>query len=156
MPTSKCLTWISWASSGKSFQRSSYTGTAHSLKLTLKRKRKKIMAEFKPTEEQIHVIKTAHSGETFVVDAVAGSGKTTTARKMCEAISGDVLYLVYNRAAADDARSSFPRHVKVSTTSALAWHEYKETYGDRMRNSRVPARRTAELAGIKNPVSLGD
>lgn len=126
------------------------------------------MADIKPTEEQIHVIKTAHSGETFVVDAVAGSGKTTTARKMCQALSGRVLYLVYNTAAAKDAKKSFPPNTHVSTTSALAWAEYKETYGDRILGPlkpgsryerqgapRVPARETARLADLR-PVSLGE
>lgn len=126
------------------------------------------MADIKPTEEQIHAIKTAHSGETFVVDAVAGSGKTTTARKMCQAVKGRVLYLVYNTAAAKDARKSFPANTHVSTTSALAWAEYKETYGDRILGPlrpgsryerqgapRVPARETARLAGLRT-VTLGE
>lgn len=126
------------------------------------------MADFNPTEEQVHAVKTAHSGETFVVDAVAGSGKTTTARSMCQAVRGRVLYLVYNTAAAKDAKKTFPSNTKVSTTSALAWGEYKETYGDRILgplkpgsryerqgSPRVPARETARLAGIR-PVSLGE
>ena len=124
------------------------------------------MAEVQLTEEQIHAVKMAHSGETFVVDAVAGSGKTTTARRMCQAINGDVLYLVYNTAAAKDARNSFPKNVKVSTTSALAWAHYEQTYGDRILGPkdargqrpgapRIPARETARLAGLVEPVHVG-
>lgn len=126
------------------------------------------MAEFSPTEEQIHAIKTAHSGETFVVDAVAGSGKTSTARRMCQALKGRVLYLVYNSAAAKEAKDSFPSNTRVSTTSALAWEKYKDSYGDRILgplvpgsryarqgSPRVPARETARLAGLK-PVNLGN
>lgn len=114
------------------------------------------MSDFKPTEEQIHAITTAHYGETFVLDACAGSGKTTTARKMCQAIDGRVICLMYNSAAAKDARASFPAGVKVSTTAALAWHKYPE-YQDRMnpRAKRVPAKDTAVLAGLTKPVQLG-
>jgi hypothetical protein len=124
------------------------------------------MTDLQLTEEQIHAIKTAHSGETFVVDAVAGSGKTTTARRMCQALSGNTLYLTYNTAAAADARQTFPPSVKVSTTSALAWAKFEDVYGDRIlgpKNERgervgaprVPARETARLAGIVDPVQLG-
>lgn len=114
------------------------------------------MADFTPTEEQVAAITTAHEGKTFVLDSVAGSGKTSTARKMCTAIGGSVLYLVYNKAAAEDARKSFPKNgVKISTTSALAWHEYKTDYGERILNSRVPANVTAKLAGITQKLDLG-
>lgn len=109
------------------------------------------------TGEQIEAIKHAHSGETFVLDACAGSGKTTTARQMCQAIDGRVLYLVYNSAAAQDAKKSFPANTKVSTTSALAWNKYPE-YQDRMRpgSARVRAKDTAALAGLTKPLAIGN
>jgi superfamily I DNA/RNA helicase len=114
------------------------------------------MSDFKPTDEQTHAIDNAGFGETFVLDACAGSGKTTTARQMCEAIDGEKLYLVYNSAAAQDAKKSFPKGVRVSTTSALAWHKYPE-YQERMnpRARRVKAKDTALLAGLTQPVQLG-
>ena len=114
------------------------------------------MSEFKPTDEQAEAIDRAKWGETFVIDAVAGSGKTRTARAMCEEIDGRVLYLVYNSAAAKDAKEVFPSNVKVSTTSALAWGKYPE-YRDRMvpGAARVRARDTAEIAGMTKPVKLG-
>jgi hypothetical protein len=114
------------------------------------------MSNFAPTAEQEYARECAASGETFVVDAVAGSGKTTTAREMCKAIDGRALYLVYNTAAANDARSSFPKSVKISTTSALAWHHFPE-YQERMRpgSKRVRAKDTAALAGITEPIALG-
>lgn len=114
------------------------------------------MADFNPTEEQVAAITTAHEGKTFVLDSVAGSGKTSTARKMCVAIGGEILYLVYNKAAAEDARKTFPKSgVKISTTAALAWHEYKKDYGDRILGPRVPASQTAKLAGITSKLDLG-
>lgn len=114
------------------------------------------MGKLNLTDEQINAIKLAHSGETFVLDACAGSGKTTTARQMCEAIDGRVLYLVYNSAASADAKKSFPRNAKVSTTSALAWAKYPE-YQDRMRpgSARVRAKDTAALVGLTQPLPIG-
>lgn len=117
------------------------------------------MSEFKPTDQQMHAIDTAKWGEDFVVDAVAGSGKTRTARAICEVLDSRILYLVYNSAAAKDARAAFPSSVKVSTTSALAWGKYPE-YRDRMvpgpNYVRVRAKDTAELVGLKHPVKLGN
>lgn len=114
------------------------------------------MGDFKFTEEQLYAKECAASGETFVVDACAGSGKTTVAREMCEVIDGRVLYLVYNSSASADAKKSFPRGVKVSTTSALAWSRYPE-YQDRMRpgSKRVRAKDTAALVGLVDPIHLG-
>lgn len=114
------------------------------------------MNDIKFTDEQIYAKDCAASGETFVVDACAGSGKTTTAREMCKVIDGRILYLVYNSSASADAKKSFPRGVKVSTTSALAWARYPE-YQDRMRpgSKRVRAKDTAALVGLTNPIQLG-
>jgi len=114
------------------------------------------MSDFKPTDEQVYAQDMAASGETFVMDAVAGSGKTTTAREMCKVIDGRALYLVYNKSAAEDAKKSFPRGVKVSTTSALAWGRYPE-YRDRMvpGAKRVRAKDTAALAGLTKPLQVG-
>ena len=112
---------------------------------------------FRPTDEQAEAIRVAATGETFVLDAPAGSGKSSTARGMAQKIDGRVLYLVYNRAAKEDAVRSFPRSTVVKTTSQLAWAAYAKDYADRMRPgeaSRVPSWETARMAGIK-PVDLG-
>lgn len=114
------------------------------------------MSDFKLTDEQQYAKECAANGETFVMDAVAGSGKTSTAREMCKVLEGRGLYLVYNSSAAADAKKSFPRDVKVSTTSALAWNRYPE-YQDRMRpgSPRVRAKDTAALVGLTQPIQLG-
>lgn len=112
---------------------------------------------FRPTDEQAQAIRTAVSGDTFVLDAPAGSGKSSTARGMCESLSGRVLYLVYNRAAKEDAARTFPKSTTVKTTSQLAWAAYAGDYADRMRPgeaSRVPSWETARMAGIQM-VELG-
>lgn len=115
------------------------------------------MSNIRPTEEQQAAVDLAGSGETFVLDAPAGSGKSSTAREMTKAIDGRVLYLVYNRAARDDAEGTFPRSTVIRTTSQLAWHAYKDEYAARMKPGapRVPARDTARMAGITKPLELG-
>jgi len=116
------------------------------------------VSELKPTDEQQAVIDSANEGETFVVDAVAGSGKTSTLRMAAEAMSDRrILYLVYNRAASDDAKKVFPKNVDVKTTSALAYRDYVADYGHRLINAPyVPARQTAKYLGINSKVQLGE
>jgi hypothetical protein len=116
------------------------------------------VSDLKPTDEQQAVIDNANDGETFVVDAVAGSGKTSTLRMAAEAMSDRrILYLVYNRAASDDAKKSFPKNVDVKTTSALAYKDYVGDYGHRLIGAPyVPARQTAKLLGINEPIQLGE
>ena len=114
------------------------------------------MADLKPTLEQEAIIDAGVNGDTFVVDAVAGSGKTSTLRMASQAMADSkILYLVYNRAAADDARKVFPKNVTVKTTAAMAFGAYKGTYGDRILGPRVPANQTAAMLGLTKPLELG-
>lgn len=116
---------------------------------------------FKLTDEQVEAVRQSATGETFVLNAPAGCGKSSTAEKMIQAMGTDVLYLVFNRPAADDARKKMAhlRNVKVSTTSALAWNEYWRDYGERMnfeKAPKVPAKETARMAKIRESLDLGD
>lgn len=59
-----------------------------------------------PTEEMTAIYKTAHSGDSFICEAKAGSGKTTT---VCNTIRNEtktkkVLYLCFNTHNIDDAK----------------------------------------------------
>lgn len=109
------------------------------------------------TDEQQAAIDAAANRRTFVLDAPAGSGKSSTARGMCEAIDGRVLYLVYNRAAKDDAERTFPKaNTTVRTTHSLGWRAFARDYKDRMnpKTARIPSWETARMAGITD-VDLG-
>lgn len=115
------------------------------------------MREYELTGEQKAVIDSVGLGRTSKVIAVAGSGKTTTLREVALAFPElTFLYLVYNKAAAEDARKSFPGNVTVKTTAALAFGAYRALYEDRILGPRVPARRTAELLKLNRPFDLGD
>lgn len=115
------------------------------------------MAEFKLTEEQQAVIESVGKGFTTKVVAVAGSGKTSTLRELALAHPElTFLYLVFNKAAALDAKNSFPDNVTVKTTAAMAFGSYRDLYGHRILGPRVPARRTAELLKMNKPLDLGD
>ena len=114
------------------------------------------MSDLKPTGEQQQIIDAVAAGDSIKVDAVAGSGKTSTLNMAARAISGaSGLYLVYNRAAADDARKKFPKNIEVKTTSALAYREFVNDYGERLPGSYVPSWEVAKMMRINRPLDLG-
>lgn len=114
------------------------------------------MDDVKPTEEQQAIIDAGCSGESFTVDAVAGSGKTTVLNMTSRAMGTGILYLVYNTEAAKDAKKKFPTNVDVKTTSALAYGDYRELYQERIFGPRIPARETARILGLSHPLELGE
>jgi F-box protein, helicase, 18 len=81
-----------------------------------------------PTEEQKAIL--AAGGRVIRINARAGTGKTTTLRMLSdEHADKKILYLVFNKKAQEDAKSKFPRNVKVKTVHALAWGYVGRDYG---------------------------
>lgn len=104
-----------------------------------------------PTSEQQAIIDAAVAGENLVVDARAGSGKTSTLQMMAKHIDKPTLYLAYNRAAADDANGKFPGHVSVMTTHSLAYRS--EGAGLRHKLSR-PAGDYVNVRGTGREIAM--
>lgn len=81
-----------------------------------------------PTEEQKAILKA--SGRVIRINARAGTGKTTTLRMLSNEHSDkEILYLVFNKKAREDAQSKFPQNVKVKTVHSLAWGYVGREYG---------------------------
>lgn len=111
---------------------------------------------YQPTQEQQAVIDACATGDGVVVQAAAGAGKTSTLRFAAEAMAGRrVMYLAYNRAAADDARRSFPSHVECKTFHSLAFGDFRTRFGHRLRAPRRTARDTANDLRINRDVAIG-
>ncbi|MFI9041624.1 UvrD-helicase domain-containing protein [Streptomyces sp. NPDC053726] len=109
-----------------------------------------------PTAEQGAIIDACAAGVDLVVEAGAGTGKTTTLRMASSAMKGRRgLYIAYNRAIAQDAKKSFPPHVQCSTAHSLAFRAFGKDYKHRL-GVRVPATRTAELLRIVESVRVND
>lgn len=72
------------------------------------------------TPEQDAVINW--QGSKLVVNAFAGTGKTSTLVRFAEANPEcKILYLAYNRAVRDEAERKFPSNVECKTSHQLAW-----------------------------------
>lgn len=110
----------------------------------------------KPTAEQAAVVDAARNGAHLVIEAFAGAGKTSTLKLLARAKPNrGGVYLAYNRAIAADAAKSFPSTVVCKTAHALAFAAVGKAYKERLDAARQPARVTAQLLGINQPVDLG-
>lgn len=86
-----------------------------------------------PTAEQQAVIDAAKEGGNLVVQAGAGTGKTSTLQFVADELPPErTLYVAYNKAIATDAATRFPRNVTCKTSHALAYGAVGHRYGHRL------------------------
>jgi AAA domain/UvrD-like helicase C-terminal domain len=112
-----------------------------------------------PTRQQQAVVDACVSGANLVIEAGAGTGKTSTLQLAAATMTGRTgLYVAYNRATALAARRSFPPSVHCVTAHALAYSAIGFRYAHRLsgRGRHVPAWQVANLLGIGEPMLLGD
>jgi hypothetical protein len=105
----------------------------------------------KPTDEQLKVIAAAKSGKDLVVQALAGTGKTTTLKLLAEALSDKQgTYIAFNKAIVEEAVTKFPPNVKCRTAHSLAYGQVGFKYKDRMSNhSRITLREVGDWLGVE-------
>lgn len=110
-----------------------------------------------PTPEQQKIIDAFLTGGNLVIEAGAGTGKTTTLKMLAAAQQGRRgLYVAYNRAIADDAKRDFPDSVKCATAHSLAFGAVGRQFKHRLNGPRVPAYEVAKILGINEPLKLDD
>jgi superfamily I DNA/RNA helicase len=68
--------------------------------------------------------------ESLVIEAVAGSGKTTTIVNVLERIDPEnrTLFVAFNKAIADELAKKVPKHVEAKTTHSVAWGVARRVY----------------------------
>jgi hypothetical protein len=92
----------------------------------------------RPTSEQIEIVKYSVAGEDLSINALAGTGKTTTLRFVAEALAprrGH--YVAFNRAIVDEAKSKFPDNINCVTAHSLAFRSVGSKYKSRLTSPRV-------------------
>src|SRR5690554_895516 len=103
----------------------------------------------KPTPEQAAVIDTFRSGDHLVIEAGAGTGKTSTLRMLADATPGRRgVYIAYNRSIAQEAQRKFPARVTCKTAHSFAYGAVGKDYRARLNGPRVPAYRAAKILGL--------
>lgn len=84
-----------------------------------------------PNYEQQAIIDAFLAGRgSLAINALAGTGKTTTLKMASTAAPGKrIQYIAFNRSIADDAREKMPRNVEVSTMHSLAYRAIQPDRG---------------------------
>lgn len=89
-----------------------------------------------PTIEQANILEAAAAGKSFKVLALAGTGKTSTAREIARRNPHKrILYLAFSRPIANEAKGTFPSNVTVKTAHALAYAAIGNLYRGRIETS---------------------
>lgn len=79
------------------------------------------MAKLTPTDEQAHIFDCAGTTSLLKVEALAGTGKTSTLEMLSHRLRGRGLYLAFNRAIAMEAKRRFSNKVECRTFHSLAF-----------------------------------
>jgi len=106
------------------------------------------MADLKPTQEQGAIIEAVGAGRNVVIQAGAGTGKTSTLKMAARALDRRrALYVAYNKSIATEAAASFPEHVSCRTAHSLAHQAVGRRFRHRLNGPRELPSRRAEILG---------
>ncbi|MEI5011697.1 UvrD-helicase domain-containing protein [Streptomyces sp. PmtA] len=108
------------------------------------------------TDEQTAVADRFHAGDHLVLQAGAGTGKTTTLALLAHGTKRRGRYLAYNRAIAQHAATRFPNTVTCKTAHALAYAALGHRYRTRLSAPRQHAWKTGQALGITRPVRIAE
>jgi hypothetical protein len=107
------------------------------------------MLDYAPTEEQQAVIDAAKQGHNLVIQAGAGTGKTSTLQMVAHAHPRTSLYVAYNKAIATDAGTKFPRLVTCKTSHSLAFASVGRNFAHRLNGPRRPSWEVAKDLNLR-------
>jgi hypothetical protein len=107
----------------------------------------------KPTDEQQAIIDAYGTGQHLVIEAGAGTGKTTTLRMLGGAKPGRKgVYVAFGREIAQEAKRTFPRDVQCATAHSFAFGAVGRQFAHRLNGPRMPAWEVARVLGINEPI----
>ncbi len=107
--------------------------------------------KFRPTDEQLKVVAAAKTGKDLVVQALAGTGKTTTLKLLAEALhEKQGTYIAFNKSIVDEAVTKFPSNVRCRTAHSLAYGQVGIHFKNRMSShSRITLKQVGEWLGVE-------
>jgi hypothetical protein len=112
---------------------------------------------FRPTPEQEAAVAAFAAGAHVVLQAGAGSGKTSTLRTLAASTRRRGRYIAFNKSIAQEAQRKFPANVKCGTAHALAFAVVGKRYVERLAAPRMASAKLAQVFGIRfKEVRIGD
>ncbi|MFF7249350.1 UvrD-helicase domain-containing protein [Embleya sp. NPDC008237] len=103
-----------------------------------------------PTGEQQAAVDAFRTRDDLVLQAGAGTGKTTTLTMLAASVTRQGKYLAFNRSIAHAAKRAFPSHVDCRTAHSLAFTEVGRRYAHRMSAARVPSWKIGRALGMND------
>lgn len=79
---------------------------------------------FKPTQEQLDIVEAFNDVEVLKINAISGSGKTSTLLLLANENPVPSLYICFNKQNAVQAEKVFPPHTECRTVHSLAYSEF--------------------------------
>lgn len=114
-----------------------YIPETSSVYAEIPKKNRAIYSGFSPTNEQIAIIEGAKGDTDISIEALAGTGKTTTLKMLAESrtyLKGT--YVAFNKSIVDEAKSKFPSNVTCSTAHGLAYRAIGRDYASRLHSTQ--------------------
>jgi UvrD-like helicase family protein len=109
----------------------------------------------RPTAEQHAIIEACRTGKNTVIEAGAGTGKTSTLRMIATELGRSRgLYLAFNKPIAVDAQRSFPGNVTARTAHSVAFNSVGRQYKARLDAPKLSAAASAQILGLDITMSL--
>ena len=103
-----------------------------------------------PTREQLDILEAVKHTRVLKVNAVAGSGKSSTLKMLAEENKVPSLYICFNKVNADEARTKFPHHTECRTTHSLAFPNYGQMLLDKLSR---PSGKYVNVAGTSAEIA---
>jgi hypothetical protein len=104
----------------------------------------------RPTEEQLHAVMLAKAGKAISIEALAGTGKTTTLTLVAKELRGRGQYISFNKAIVNDAKQKFPRAVACNTAHGLAHRSVDQQLTRKLnRAPRITSESLGQWLGAK-------
>lgn len=103
-----------------------------------------------PTQEQLDIIEAFKQTRVLKVNAVAGSGKSSTLRMLAEHNKTDSLLVAFNKAIAEEAAERFPSHVKCRTINSIAYQTHGIHLKHKMNNNNYKLRYLKDIVETFN------
>lgn len=107
-------------------------------------------SKLQPTQEQLSIVEAFKTTQVLKVNAVAGSGKTSTLLLLADEFKQPSLLLAFNKAIADEASKRFPQHVQCRTMNSVAYAEFGRALQHKLNLNKNPKLNT--MRSIKNTV----
>ena len=105
-------------------------------------------SEIRPTAEQERCLDLFATGDPLIIEAGAGTGKTSTLRLLGSSTPRSGTYVAFNKAIVEEARVKMPVSVLCTTAHSLAFRAVGQRYAHRLRGERMRSYDVAKQLGL--------